>query len=128
MRQVVQAFGRVGPQRDPVHAGTPEFRGVDIDLHHRYSLGQQGVAPGGDLAELATDDDQAITVGDQVVGHPAVAPEDTERQGVIARDGAFAAQRVGHRDLLRAGEPGKRLVGTRQMNPAADQQHRALRG
>jgi len=82
---------------------------------------------GGNLTELATDHDQQIGRGDQIIGNARIAAEQSGGQGMSAGDPALAGDRMRDRDILRLGEEGKRVVRVGQMDAATDQDERALR-
>jgi len=95
-------------------------------MDDRDVRGQQCVAFGRDLAELAADHEQTIRRGDEVVGDAGIASEQTRRQRVRAGNGALAAHGVGNR---RGGELDERLqrrMCAGEMHPATGQHQRPL--
>ncbi len=102
--EILEAGPRVAPQRDLGGMAAADLLGDDLKMDDRDMRRRDGVALGGDLAELASDHDQAVRRIDQLVGDARIAAEQPDRQRVDARDAALAAHRMRHRDRLRLGE------------------------
>ena len=79
------------------------------------------------LAQLATDGDQAVRPLDQVVGDAGIASEQAGRQRVGAGDGPLARKRMRHGYGLCGREGPKCVIRLREMGAAPDQQQRPLR-
>ena len=66
--QVFEPGARIAPERDLGRDTAADLFGDDVEMDHRDVGRRQREALGRNLAELASDDDQAIRRLDQIVG------------------------------------------------------------
>src|SRR5262249_60959675 len=102
--EVLEPGPGVAPQRHRGRGAAADLLGEDLEMNERDRWRRQRVALGGDLAELAADDDETIRGLDQLVRDPRIAAEQPRRERVRASDAALAAHRVRNRDRLRLAE------------------------
>jgi hypothetical protein len=104
-----------------------ELLGADVEMDDARTRRRHRVALGGDLAQLAADDQQQVGLADDVVGDPIVAAEQAGTEGIDARNSALACHGVRDRNVEGAREGGQRVRSTRQVHATAGQDQRTLR-
>ena len=95
--------------RRPVAA--TDLVGIDIEMEENLARRRHSVALGGDLTQLAADDQEAIGTLDQIVGDPGIASEDAGGHRMGAGDRPLAGKRVRYRNLLGLGQRLQRFGG-----------------
>ena len=110
-----------------VRAQRPISSAKISSLDDRDAGPRHGIALGGDLAELAADDEDGVGRLQNIVGGARVAAKEAQGQGVGAGNGALARKGVGDGDRLVFGEGGQGILSSREMDPAAGQDDRPPR-
>ena len=124
--QIADPLARVAPHRHIRLQGATDLLGDDLQMNDRLAGGWQSETLGGDLAELAADNQQTVAILHHPIGDPVIAPEQAGIQLIGAGDRALAGHGVGHRDIERLGEGLQRFVRAGEMHAAAGQHHRFL--
>ena len=125
--EIIEPAARIAPEGNVAAAGTAEFLGDDVEMDDRYIRRQQLKALGRDLAQLASDDDEQVRRGDQVVGDAAVAAEQPGAERVRTGDRALAADRMGDGHVVCLGESLQCRIATGEVHATTDQEHRPAR-
>ena len=125
--EILQAEPGIADQRDLGTGRPPDLLRDDVQVDQGHVRRHQGKALGGDLPQLAADDDQAVRAFDQLVGDARKAAEQPGGERMGAGQPALAGDRVGHGNGLRLGKVPNGVIRPGQVNAAADQQDRALR-
>src|SRR5262249_24935391 len=98
--EILEPRSGVTPQRHVRGAAPADLLRENVEVDQRYSLRRQRVALGGNLSELAADDDEAVRSFDQLVGDARITAEKSDRKRMGAGDAALAAHCMGDGDRL----------------------------
>ncbi len=81
--EVLDAELGIAPEHDLRLHGAAELLGDDVEMDDALALRRHGEALGGDLAELAADDEDEVALLDQPVGDAVIAAEQAAESGLV---------------------------------------------